>query len=377
MTSTPARPLAYAPQMDGLRTIAVAAVAWSHWAPMRQFGLPWSSGVHLFFVISGYLITAILVRARNEDNRARSLRAFYVRRVLRIFPAFYVTLALAAALNVPTVRDTWLWHAAYLSNVQIYDAAFRTPVSHFWSLAVEEQFYLLWPWFIVFAPRRYLVPGCLVAIAAAPLARLVTRGFGLSELALVLPIGSFDSLGVGALIALVEARATPASWTRQGLIRVLTLVGVPLWLGGIALTVSGRELPLVAWAGFGLVQALAFGALVGRSAIGMGGIIGQLLESRVMVSLGRISYGMYLVHVFAPSITRAGLTALGIEPLSLRAWAIQPLFAGVTIGLAAAMWVLIEGPLNRLKRHFPYHQRAWRIPTPTSSPRPRPESRSI
>jgi peptidoglycan/LPS O-acetylase OafA/YrhL len=200
------------------------------------------------------------------------------------------------------------------------------------------------------------VPGCLVAIAAAPLARLVTRGFGLSELALVLPIGSFDSLGAGALIALVEARATPASWTRQGLLKVFAVVGVPLWLGGIALTVGGREQPLFAWTLLGFVQALAFGAVVGRAATGIGGGVGQLLESRVMVSLGRISYGMYLVHVFAPSITRTGLIAFGIEPLSLRAWAIQPLYAGVTIGLAAAMWILIEGPLNRLKRHFPYRQ---------------------
>jgi peptidoglycan/LPS O-acetylase OafA/YrhL len=85
----------YSPQLDGLRVLAVAAVAWSHWVRPYQFGIPFGAGVHLFFVLSGFLITRILLDVREQTDRMSSVRAFYARRALRTFPAFYVTLAAA------------------------------------------------------------------------------------------------------------------------------------------------------------------------------------------------------------------------------------------------------------------------------------------
>jgi peptidoglycan/LPS O-acetylase OafA/YrhL len=154
-------------------------------------------------------------------------------------------------------------------------------------------------------------------------------------------------------------------------------VGVPLWLAMIAVTVAGRQLPLVPWAAFQFVQALAFGAIVAKAAGGVTGVVGKVLESRIMVALGRISYGIYLAHMFAPAIVRAALFRLGVDPLSLRAWAIQPLFAMTTIALAAVSWLLIEGPINRQKDRFPYHREKPAPPTDrrlliTSSGRTRP-----
>src|ERR1017187_4970215 len=102
------------PQLDGLRTLAVAAVAWSHWMLPYQFGFEWGlMGVNLFFVLSGFLITGILLDSRAEEGeparRWFAIRQFYARRVLRIFPLFYMTLALLALVNVRPIRQTFLW----------------------------------------------------------------------------------------------------------------------------------------------------------------------------------------------------------------------------------------------------------------------------
>jgi peptidoglycan/LPS O-acetylase OafA/YrhL len=103
------------PQLDGLRTLAVAAVIWSHWVPAYQFGFEWGlMGVNLFFVLSGFLITGILLDSRagaeRPGGRWFAIRQFYARRVLRIFPLFYMTLALLVLLNIRPVRQTLVWH---------------------------------------------------------------------------------------------------------------------------------------------------------------------------------------------------------------------------------------------------------------------------
>ena len=141
----------------------------------RQNGhyLPWGEwGVQLFFVLSGFLITGILLRCRGDEDaggKISRMRQFYVRRFLRIFPLFYAVLFAAALLNIRPVRETLLWHVSYLSNLQMALAGgWSGPVSHFWSLAVEEQFYLLWPCLILFLPRKYLLWAILIAIATAP-----------------------------------------------------------------------------------------------------------------------------------------------------------------------------------------------------------------
>ena len=142
-------------RFDGLRALAVLAVIQHHFGikAVNDVLAPGGPAVQLFFVLSGYLITGILLDAREQADRGAALTTFYIRRALRIFPAYYVALTLAASLNV-NVYDAWPWHAAYLSNVRIaLDGKWPGPVSHFWSLSVEEQFYLLWPMIVLFARR--------------------------------------------------------------------------------------------------------------------------------------------------------------------------------------------------------------------------------
>ena len=356
---------AYSPQLDGLRAVAVVAVAYSHWLPAWQFGVPFGAGVHLFFVLSGFLITRILLTLRAAPDRGAAIARFYARRVLRLFPAFYLVLGLAWLTEVPLVRDTWAWHATYLSNVRIAsEAQWLGHVSHFWSLAVEEQFYLVWPWLVIVTPARWL--GAIVggAVLLGPLVRLAAAGQGLSEAfwALV-PGGSADSLGVGAWLALDAWRYDVASLPsasasasaspivgRRGLVAA---AGVA-WLALAAAEVYG-PLPAVVAVWRQLAQGLVFGWVVWRATQGFHGAAGRLLAHPCTTYVGRVSYGIYLIHAFAPVAVFTAVRVLHAEALLPAApLARTAIYAATTLGLATLMWLAVERPLLALKARVPY-----------------------
>jgi peptidoglycan/LPS O-acetylase OafA/YrhL len=167
-------------------------------------------GVRLFFVLSGYLITGILLRFRSSIEARRSdaataLRRFYIRRFLRIFPPYYALLALMVVTKLPGVRNTLWWHTGYASNFLFALQGSWTPwvTSHFWSLAVEEQFYLVWPFLILLVPRSRLVAVVIAIIVSSPLFRLIALLAGANDVALyVATPSSLDALGLGSLLAL-------------------------------------------------------------------------------------------------------------------------------------------------------------------------------
>lgn len=337
--------------------MSVAAVAYSHWLPAWQFGVPFGAGVHLFFVLSGFLITRILLALRDAPRRGQAVRRFYVRRALRLFPAFYLVLVLAWLADVPRVRETWAWHAAYLSNVRIAsDARWMGHVSHFWSLAVEEQFYLLWPWLIVWSPRAWLGPALAMAVLSGPVSRHTAASVGLAEpfWALV-PAGSADSLGVGALVAWAAWRrgAVPprasARWPARGVLAVAATAWVAL-----AMSDAG-ELPLApAWAMWRqLLQGVVFAWVVWRAVAGFAGPVGRLLAHPWTVALGRISYGVYLVHAFAPLVLESVLRVAHLDALAPAHPATRAAAAmATTVLLAAVMWRVVEAPFQHMKARF-------------------------
>jgi peptidoglycan/LPS O-acetylase OafA/YrhL len=343
------------PQLDGLRAAAVAVVAWSHWERDYQFGIPFGAGVHLFFVLSGFLITTILLDIRSAADRWAAVRSFYIRRALRIFPAFYLTLLLAWLGNVPFVRESLTWQLSYLSNVWIFFVADHWPgsISHLWSLAVEEQFYLAWPWLIVFAPRRWLVPGIVGCIAIAPAFRwLLAEGGHRESMLTVLTPGCLDSLGMGALIAVARTKPGPTSPGMNvglGFSPAIALASL-CFIGLVVFDASGSMLPLPLMAIKQTLQAVVFGWIVMRAAQGFEGHAGRMLSAPALVYLGQISYGIYLAHGFAGEI----LATLGLSGASLP----EPLrfvaLAGVTVGAASLSWHLMERRINALKAHVPY-----------------------
>jgi len=357
------------PQLDGIRAVAAAMVVVYHFYPsVSEPAHLGSIGVRVFFVLSGFLITGILLRTRvdagdERGSRGRSLRRFYIRRVLRIFPLYYFALAIAWKCRLAGVRPAIGWHLAYLSNVRFFLENAATPgrwggpIAHFWSLAVEEQFYLFWPWVIFFAPRRWLPGITLGLVALGPAFRyIVARATGNDIPSALLP-GSIDALALGAYLAMAalpELRSHP-------------------WVRPVGRTVLGSGLVLLAacfaaehwniwWdfrmASFDLAAALLGMWLVARAAHGMEGPVGDALAWTPVRYLGTISYGIYVYHlmlpdVFAKVLQRIGhpdlLASLGFHTLPYLAF-----YGAATVAVAALSWHCLEAPINRLKDRFEY-----------------------
>jgi peptidoglycan/LPS O-acetylase OafA/YrhL len=198
----------YLIQLDGLRFIAVALVLWDHWMP-EPHTLPFGKlGVNLFFVLSGFLIARILLSSKDknygkEGGLGDYLKKFYIRRTLRIFPIYYFSLLVLWLLHDPSVRGKEWWQILYASNIYIsIKKTWLGVTDHFWSLAVEEQFYIFFPLLIFFIPRRYVVPFFGILIAFSVLLRAyflkIDQPWYVSYVTMPTAL---DAFGFGALMA--------------------------------------------------------------------------------------------------------------------------------------------------------------------------------
>ena len=364
------QPQVRAPQLDGLRGCAVLFVLIFHLIP-RPFDnspLGWM-GVRLFFVLSGFLITGILLRARDRvrsgaQGAGFALRQFYTRRVLRIFPIYYLMLLILFAFNAEEVRTKILWHLGYLSNVRfVIDDYFARWVGHFWTLSIEEQFYLVWPVVILFTPRKALLPVLIAAVISGPVYRLASQLFAFSGMAceVLLPACS-DTLAAGALMAAFLHK--PGAWPRHK--QKCAMAG---WIGfGVFAALQTLDsCGLGSVPGFVVITcAFATGAagLIAHAAFGSSGRLRPILEFKPLVYLGTISYGLYIYHEI---VSTAVDTLAESGSLRLAVWALIALKFSLT-GLAAALsWHFFEKPITGLKRFFPYD-------SSSASPAGRPSS---
>lgn len=353
----------YRPQLDGLRAFAVLGTVIHHWIPSVIFWKTWFpfglAGVRLFFVLSGFLITGILldqrraIEAQRQDARI-SLRNFFLRRLVRLVPAFYLVLLVGSALDLGALRDTLHWHLPYLSNLgMILDGRWLPGISHFWTLAVEEQFYIVWAFAVLYLPRKLLVPCIVTAIFAAPIFRTIGVAAGWADMTISFnPISCFDTLGMGALLAVLSR----GEWGERGerlrepLLRACLCLGIPLLVMSILgerqlgeefrrnVNLPGQEFAL----------ALVFTWVVARAAVGFRGPAAWVLENPVVVSLGMMSYAIYLFH---PIVAQGVLRWLTVG------WSFWPkvgMSAFVTLSLAWLSWQFIEAPARRFGRRFVY-----------------------
>lgn len=292
------------------------------------------TGVDLFFVLSGFLITGILLR---EKGTPGFLRNFYARRSLRILPLYYTFLVFAAVLFplFGYARPSWEYWV-FLQNFGL--GAGTLPQgpgypSHFWSLAVEEHFYLFWPFLVLWLSRRRLklaLAGIIIG-AFALRAALAHSGLDVS----VLTPTRIDTLAGGALIAIFFAEGTLERY-KPRLLAVLVFI-LPatlasfLWLSG-SLAVQVAKPSLV---GFVYIAALV-------AALGSG-LLSRALEWAPLRSVGKYSYAMYVLHmVFVWAF--AGLPPVVALPLILLC----------SYGSAVASWRFLESPFAGLKRRFEY-----------------------
>lgn len=345
-------------ELDGLRALAVLAVISFHytlgtsWAnPVTALG--WA-GVDLFFVLSGFLITSILLASR---TRPRYFSTFYARRTLRIFPIYYLLLAVyavsAALWGGPQPWLYWIMHALYLSSVVQYFHTYLLPAPGFvfaglavlWSLSIEELFYLLWaPVVRSLRPAR-LWPLLAAAIVAAPWLRfaLHTRTFPEYEF---FP-ARFDSLAWGAALALLLRTFPSPSRLRARLGWLAAATGLAFVLVAIT-TGGGRDRLAIATVGYSLLAA-CFAGLIGWTVLGAGGRnpLCRLLRLRPARALGTVSYTTYLIHYpVLALVAAAGLAWFGSPPGVL----LRNLVAfTLTLLAAGASWRWIESPILRLK----------------------------
>lgn len=378
MTSKTDAERAYMPQLDGLRALAIGFVVYSHFWPsgLVHDALRWGYiGVRLFFVISGFLITGILLDARERMKENKNvLKSFYVRRALRIFPIYYLSIFLLIfgyggfnqweMSSYLTYTTNWYYCTYKTGTVHLSGMDIG---SHLWSLAIEEQFYLVWPWLILFAPRRWILPIILTSIALAPISRFVLALMTYSEIAITFnSFGCLDTLGTGALLAYIWRRPDGvaqarrfAKWSAR-LVIPLIVIALPqrLWSTHYVLIFTFQDI---------LYAAISV-SLVTAAAIGIPGFFGRLLGKGLVAYIGRISYGIYLYHGFAPVWVSWLLNRVGL-PYPSDPYAQFAVLTVLSVAIAALSWHLLEKPINSLKKWFPYQPRKAR-PQPEVDSRP-------
>ena len=346
-------PLSYKPQLDALRAIAAMAVMAEHFP--RKTLLGWKVfelgylgllGVLLFFVLSGYLITGILLSSRSYRFQT-ALKRFYIRRTLRIFPIYHLTLLVLVIIGLPSVTGHLFWHVFYFSNVLfVLNPGVAAPIAHLWTLSVEEQFYLIWPLLILLLPYRHLFRVILWAIVfGIGWKAMIVENLG-SHLAGGLWVFScLDSLAFGAMLAYVE-QDEKLRLKRQNILSGLLALGSVMMAIQVVLfmTDSGKGFTLVM--GY-LGPSLVFTWLVGSAAMGFRGWFGAVLDWRALRYLGKISYGLYLYHYFMPQVLQSLVRHLGFhQPGDLSAAVLAFL---MTVLAAALSWHFIEKPISRWK----------------------------
>ena len=288
-------------QLDGLRFFAVIAVFFHHICPYEKpFGLDLGFfGVNLFFVISGFLITEILIREKiKKTSILKTLKIFFTRRVLRIFPLFYLYIFICF-LIVPSQTIEYLnWLLTYTINfwITIKNELAFWYFTHLWSLSVEEQFYLFWPFLIMFVPMKRLKWMFILMILGAVVLRFVTTlsitGFDLFNYTM-LPT-SLDCFGAGALLAYLK-EFKPIQLNKILKYKYFIILGILIY------ALNNTFCPTLTQQSFNrLLTAFVSFYLVGISVtIMFKNISKKILENKIIRYFGRISYGMYVYHLLA------------------------------------------------------------------------------
>ena len=372
------------PALDGLRGFAALSVIACHYQPhpVQPAGVVqklWAAvvdtgwcGVDLFFVLSGFLITGILLKARGSD---RYFSSFYARRALRILPLYY-GLCLVSLVILPAVAGLAeqrpapdggggqaIWYWLFLQNFAgILEVERNRTLSVTWSLAVEEHFYLVWPLLVWALGAAVSLRAILVVLVGQFVARNVL--FALGTPAESLHAWSFthlDGIALGSVLAIAWSDRRRYGGLLRA-IRVQTWVSAPAWtaLVGVVsfnpVTWDTAYHPAMVTVGY-TVCSLAFSGLL-LNCLERDGLAARLFASRPLRACGRYSYAMYLLHfpvlslVTAASRFAPGATADG-EALRV---AVAAVSLAATYALSALSWHVLEKRVLALKRFFPYRE---------------------
>lgn len=327
----------------------------------QAFSFGWA-GVDLFFVLSGFLITGILADARETPHRYRT---FYARRALRILPLYYGYLvllfavpALVGARAYTTPPGDQLPYWLYLQNFRRLTGPAFEFAAHLWSLAIEEQFYLIWPLMVFTLSRAAALRVCALCIAGAVAFR-VASVFTAEDLRTlyVLTPGRIDGLALGGAISLVMRGSGGPRQLRRMAPAVLALSAAAI--AGAALHSSGFHPAGIYMVTVGYTAfACFFGAVLVLALDGGRSILPRLLSTNVLRFFGRYSYGLYVLHV--PLVALGHLAGVSPNAFAGTRWELagllgyMVLMGAASILLALASWNLYERRFLQLKSRFAY-----------------------
>jgi peptidoglycan/LPS O-acetylase OafA/YrhL len=394
---------AHLPALDGLRGVAILLVVLCHISEqfrqsnivargLKAIAFAGWTGVDLFFVLSGFLITGILCEAKGGVGYFRN---FYARRTARIFPLYYVTLILLFVV-VPMVsspgvasdkmfrdliqsRGQWLWYATYMVDALVAWKGFLF-AGHFWSLAVEEHFYLAWPILVSRLSRQKLILLSLALIVSALILRAVLVFSDAPGTAIyVLTPCRMDGLALGAAMALV-LRAPNGLQTMVRIAKLALPLSVTIWSTLMLLQGGWYQYGILAQTAGYLVTEIFYASLLVFTLASRR--LGEVMSLKPLRLMGRISYAVYVFHVFVvflcarwfalgdvsrPSVVYSlirlltgTMTAPGALMLLLDGAAYVAVALGLSVGIATLSWYLLERPCLSLKRFFPYARSAAR-----------------
>lgn len=343
--------------LDGLRFVCILMVLWHHAQPFNSDTYRLLDrgflGVDLFFILSGFLITTLLLREA-EDYGAFSLRNFYIRRIIRIVPVYFFVVTCVAAYYIGVkgrheLLELLPFYYLFLSNFLVEDIPLLTIT---WSLSVEEQYYMIWPMLLLLLPARWLVPACLVLIAANVLGVMGLLGgapFGAGPLLFRLPNATYAPIIMGSLAAILLHRRNSFDIMRPVLgARMASVVIAVLLVGYLHFGVRNL-LGLPNLLVHSLMTLLVM-SLVMRERTPLSGFLTLPIITRV----GMVSYGMYLYHLIALDITRRSLAMVtGTEMDQVNGWVTLPLYFVLTYLIAELSFRTLEAWFRRFRPSRP------------------------
>jgi peptidoglycan/LPS O-acetylase OafA/YrhL len=363
-------------QLDGVRFIAIALVLIDHLfvtVNVIPFG---ALGVTIFFVLSGFLISRILLKSKEKSYGTpggfkKYLSKFLIRRTIRIFPVYYLVVALLYVFDVPPVREKLAWLALYGTN--IYMGLYKTwmgSMDHLWSLAVEEQVYLFFPFLIFFIPKNRLIPVLgvmgLLGLAFRLVYFMMVKDFTSDNwiVTYVSTPACLDSFALGCLMAWLQLyrgdtfrKLFDKSWPVVG--------GLILWILLQYWSRTFEQRFNISFVVFDRLVSSIFGFfLIGRAVMGFNGPMAAFLENPVSIYLGKISYGLYLYHNFVYNHFHSGPMHPTVR-LFNKIYQYLPDLRGnvafealivmvLTVVIAAVSWHFFEKPINALKDKLAY-----------------------
>jgi peptidoglycan/LPS O-acetylase OafA/YrhL len=348
----------YYKRIDGLRFIAISFVLFQHFARflVNSFNLGYY-GVDLFFVISGFLITSILLKPNEKPFKSNYIN-FIGRRTIRIFPIYYLTIFTLWLLNLDVIRNNLFWFLTYTYNYAyvLYNVTPSSPANPFWSLSVEEQFYLFWPFIVLFLRKKQILLLIIViTIVIIGYSQIIFNIFpSISRFNEMGLLTRMSSLGLGALGAVASRRNLLPdklfqSKTSEVLFSLLLI---------ISLIFQGKFTPLLIGICFLFVVLKA--AYYDFTIIP----VNRFLENKSIIKIGRISYGIYIFHmpiayyfskfIFDPIWANINFAYLGkLEKIRWHSWIIKlPLYSFLSIFIASLSFKYIEIPILKLKDKF-------------------------